>query len=76
MTHHPELVEGPAVLRRPPVHCPECATPLRKAFPACPACGAPLTPDALKARAEAAAEQALGLPERPAWLELSEEAAA
>lgn len=67
----PLIPEGPPVLRRPPAHCPECATPLRRAFPACPACGEPLTPDALKARAEAAAGQALGLPERPAWPDLA-----
>ena len=61
-------MSGSDRLRRPPARCPECRTRLTKAFPQCPGCGEALTPQALKARAEAAAEAGLGLPEREEWV--------
>lgn len=55
------------VLARPPRRCPNCRVRLLRAHPQCPACGEALTPKALKARAEAAAQERLGLPARKPW---------
>lgn len=56
----------------PPRHCvnPRCRVPLKRAFPQCPACQEPLTPAALKARADRAAAAGLGLVKPPVETEL------